>query len=251
MSATFKIKALLLTASTLGGVFGVVPAFAQTETPAPAPEPVGDDTDSIIVTGTRRATSLSDVPINIIAVGSAQLDTQRIYDIRGLADFTPGVTINQTGPRATGTVVLRGAQLDVRQDAEGYQFGTVTAAAGKRAFFRQKRDTLPGQPDEYVEGEAEVIEYDGKADNVKLIRRGELRRYRGTALSDEITGAVIVYNNLTDVFTVDGQARAPGSTGGTSGGRVRAVLAPKEQPPAAPAAPAANLRPSMTIEPKK
>jgi len=176
-------------------------------------------------------------PMNIEA------DDGRHDELKQTSVFTGNVVMTK------GTVVLRGAQLDVRQDAEGYQFGTVIAAPGKRAFFRQKRDTLPGAPDEYVEGEAEVIEYDGKADNVKLIRRGELRRYRGTALSDEITGAVIVYNNLTDVFTVDGEARAPGSTG--SGGRVRAVLAPKELPPAPPPAPAANLRPSMTIEPKK
>ncbi len=176
-------------------------------------------------------------PMNIEA------DALRHDELKQTSVFTGNVVMTK------GTIVLRGAQLDVRQDADGYQFGTVLAAPGKRAFFRQKRDTLPGAPDEYVEGEAEVIEYDGKVDNVKLIRRGELRRYRGTALSDEITGAVIVYNNLTDVFTVDGEARAPGSTG--SGGRVRAVLAPKELPPAPPPAPAANLRPSMTIEPKK
>lgn len=176
-------------------------------------------------------------PMNIEA------DALRHDELKQTSVFTGNVVMTK------GTIVLRGAQLDVRQDAEGYQFGTVLAPPGKRAFFRQKRDTLPGAPDEYVEGEAEVIEYDGKVDNVKLIRRGELRRYRGTALSDEITGAVIVYNNLTDVFTVDGEARAPGSTG--SGGRVRAVLAPKELPPAPAPAPAANLRPSMTIEPKK
>ena len=157
-----------------------------------------------------------------------------------------------------GTIVLRGARLDVRQDADGYQYGVVTAEAGKRAFFRQKRDTVAGAPDEFIEGESEVIEYDGKADNVRFITRAELRRYRGSVLNDEITGAVIVYNNLTDVFTVDGQ-KAPASSAAagdapTSGGRVRAVLAPKDPPPgaAAPAAkapesPAPALRPSNTL----
>jgi iron complex outermembrane receptor protein len=136
MSATFKIKALLLTASTLGGVFGVVPAFAQTETPTIAPEPVGDDTDSIIVTGTRRATSLSDVPINITAVGSAQLETQRIYDIRGLADFTPGVTINQTGPRATGTVVLRGLSANDTSDFGNNRDNAVAIYLGEVPLYQ-------------------------------------------------------------------------------------------------------------------
>jgi lipopolysaccharide export system protein LptA len=154
-----------------------------------------------------------------------------------------------------GTIVLRGARLDVRQDADGYQYGVVTGEPGKRAFFRQKRDTLPGAPDEFIEGEGEVIEYDGKADNVKFITRAELRRYRGSVLSDEITGAVIVYNNLTDVFTVDGKRAAPNAAGDkpAPGSRVRAVLAPKDPPPGA-AAPAAVppgsapvLRPSNSL----
>ncbi|MET1116170.1 MAG: lipopolysaccharide transport periplasmic protein LptA [Comamonas sp.] len=177
-------------------------------------------------------------PMNIEA------DALRHDELQQTSVFTGNVVMTK------GSIVLRGTQLDVRQDAEGYQFGTVKAEPGKRAFFRQKRDTLAGQPDEFVEGEAEVIEYDGKADNVRLIRRGELRRYRGTALNDQITGAVIVYNNLTDVFTVDGQPRAPGA-GAAPGGRVRAVLAPKDPPPAPTPAPAANLRPSTTIEPKQ
>ena len=177
-------------------------------------------------------------PMNIEA------DALRHDELKQTSVFTGNVVMTK------GTIVLRGAQLDVRQDAEGYQFGTVIAAPGKRAFFRQKRDTLPGQPDEYVEGEAEVIEYDGKADNVKLIRRGNLRSYRLTSLTDEITGAVIVYNNLSDVFIVDVQPRAPGAAA-APGGRVRAVLAPKELPPAPPAAPAANLRPSTTIAPNQ
>lgn len=154
-----------------------------------------------------------------------------------------------------GSIVLRGARLDVRQDADGYQYGVVTAEPGKRAFFRQKRDTLPGAPEEFIEGEGEVIEYDGKADNVKFITRAELRRYRGAVLSDEITGAVIVYSNLTDVFTVDGKRAAPNAAGDAPapGSRVRAVLAPKEPPPgtvapeAAPPASAPVLRPSNSL----
>ena len=154
-----------------------------------------------------------------------------------------------------GTIVLRGARLDVRQDADGYQYGVVTAEPGKRAFFRQKRDTVAGAPDEFIEGESEVIEYDGKADNVRFITRAELRRYRGSVLSDEITGAVIVYNNTTDVFTVDGQ-RAPstgaaGAAAPAPGGRVRAVLSPKDPPPDAsasqPAGSAPALRPSNSL----
>ncbi len=155
-----------------------------------------------------------------------------------------------------GSIILRGARLDVRQDSDGYQYGVVTAEPGKRAFFRQKRDTVPGAPDEFIEGEGETIEYDGKADNVRFITRAELRRYRGSVLNDEITGAVIVYNNLTDVFTVDGQRKSSTNAAGDApapGSRVRAVLAPKDPPPGAaaseanPATPAPVLRPSNSL----
>ena len=114
----------------------------------------------------------------------------------------------------------------------------------------------PGAPEEYIEGEGEVIEYDGRNDAVRFVRRAELRRLRGTAVSDEITGAVIVYNNLTDVFTVDGQKAAPNAAGDgpVPGGRVRAVLSPKEPPAGAASAPVQEpagaspaLRPSSTL----
>ena len=103
--------------------------------------------------------------------------------------------------------------------------------------------------DEFVEGEGEVIEYDGRTDIVKLMRRAELRRYREAQLTDELEGAIIVYNNLTDVFTVDGQKTAPaGTPAGTPGGRVRAVLAPKE-PASGAAAPVRGEPPALRTAP--
>ncbi len=181
-------------------------------------------------------------PMNIEA------DALRHDELKQTSVFTGRVVMTK------GTIVLRGARLDVRQDADGYQFGVVTAEPGKRAFFRQKRDTLPGAPDEFIEGESEVIEYDGRADNVKFITRAELRRLRESTLTDEITGQVIVYNNLTDVFTVDSKPRGSTNAAGDTpapGGRVRAILSPKETPAsaAAPAAaaPGTALRPSSTL----
>lgn len=184
-------------------------------------------------------------PMNIEA------DALRHDELAQTSVFTGNVVMTK------GTIVLRGTQLDVRQDAQGYQYGVVKAEPGKRAFFRQKRDTEPGQPDEFIEGEGETIEYDGKTDIVKFIRRGEMRRYRGGQLSDEVTGSVIVYNNITDIYTVDGQKTSGGlpSSSVGQGGRVRAVMAPKEGTPGAtpgsaakPAVPAAEpLRQSLTI----
>ncbi|MNY86403.1 Lipopolysaccharide export system protein LptA precursor [compost metagenome] len=180
-----------------------------------------------------------DKPMNI------ESDALRHDELTQTSVFTGNVVMTK------GTIVLRGAQLDVRQDAQGYQHGVVKAEAGKRAYFRQKRDTAPGAPDEVVEGEGEIIEYNGKTDDVKLIRRGQLRRYTGGKLSDDIMGSVITYNNLTDVFTVDGEKRSnqPSSAPAGSGGRVRAILAPKAAPSASPSAPvpAQPLQPSGNL----
>lgn len=163
-------------------------------------------------------------PMNIEA------DALRYDDLKQTSVFTGRVVVTK------GTIVFRGARIDVRQDAEGYQHGVITAEPGKLAFFRQKREGV----DEYIEGEGETIEYDGKADKVKFIKRAEMRRFRGATLADEITGNLIVYDNTTDVFTVDGGPASP-----TTGGRVRAVLAPRPSASApAPAVAPAQLRPS-------
>ena len=110
----------------------------------------------------------------------------------------------------------------------------------------QQRDGV----DEYIEGEGERIEYDGRADLVKFIKRAVVRRFKGATLSDETTGALIVYDNNTDVFTVDAGAR--NASAANPGGRVRAMLSPRGAAQAATNAPAAGapapvLRPSTTL----
>jgi lipopolysaccharide export system protein LptA len=122
-----------------------------------------------------------------------------------------------------GTITMRGSRLEVRQDPDGFQYGILTATPGARAFYRQKREGV----DEWMEGEGERIEYDGRADRVDLIRKAEFRRYRGTVLSDQMTGQRIIYENLSDQFTVDGQLGGTKPVGNAPSGRVRAVLTPR------------------------
>jgi len=120
-----------------------------------------------------------------------------------------------------GTMVMRGAHIEMRQDADGYQFGIILPEPNKRAFFRQKREGN----EEFMEGEALRIEFDGKADRIKLIDNAEVRRYRGAVLNDTMSGKLIIYENLTDVFSIDGQRNSEGGKAGS--GRVKAVLAPR------------------------
>lgn len=173
---------------------------------------------------------------------NVEADTLRYDDLKQTSVFTGNVVLTK------GTIVIRGARVDVRQDAEGYQYGVVTAEPGKLAFYRQKREGV----DEFIEGEGETIEYDGKADRVKFIKRAEMRRFRGATLNDDIVGSLITYDNTNDQFNVDGGP--PGTVGGPLGGsRVRAVLSPRNQA-AAPAVassaatPPVQLRPSLTFD---
>lgn len=171
---------------------------------------------------------------------NVEADALRYDDLNQTSVFTGKVVVTK------GTIVIRGARMVVKQDPEGYQFGTVTAEPGKRAFFRQKREGV----DEYIEGESDTIEYDGRADRVKFIGRAEMRRLRGATVNDETSGAVITYDNTNDQFSVDGNVA--GNAPANPGGRVRATLAPRTSASApaaaAPAAPAsARLRPSTTL----
>ena len=167
-------------------------------------------------------------PMNIEA------DALRHDEVKQTSVFSGRVVMTK------GSIVLRGARLDVRQDADGYQYGVVTAEPGKRAFFRQKREGL----NEFIEGEADTIQYDGKTDIVRFVKNAEMRRLVGTTLQDQVNGDVIVYNNNTEVYTVESAPHAAGTP--ANGGRVRAVLAPRgpaSQPPGA----ALPLRPSTTL----
>jgi len=140
-------------------------------------------------------------------------DAMRYDDVKQTSVWTGNVIATK------GTIVIRGDVVEVREDVEGYQHGTVTGNAKKRAFFRQKRDSV----DEFMEGESETIVYDGKKDVIQFVKNAEVRRYRGTTLADEIKGTLIVYENLNDRFSADGSSAVTG----VGAGRVSATISPK------------------------
>lgn len=166
-----------------------------------------------------------------------EADALRVDEARRTSVFSGNVQISK------GTIRIRAQQVEVRQDEQGHQFGVAVGAPGQRAFYRQKREGV----DEWIEGEAQRIEYDGLADRVTLRGQAELRRLRGTVLADRSTGAVIVYDNRAQTYTVDGS-----TGGGEGGGRVRATLTPRAADPAAqtpaPDLPAPTLQPSPRVE---
>ena len=120
-----------------------------------------------------------------------------------------------------GTMTIRAARIEVRELPDGYHTAVAYGTPGQHATFRQKRDV----PAEYIAGDAERLEYDGKTEVIRFVGNASVRRLRGTETSDEISGNLVTYDSTTEVFNVSGGAPA---TAANPGGRVRATLTPRE-----------------------
>lgn len=131
--------------------------------------------------------------------------------------FNGNVVISQ------GTMTIRADRAEVREMPDGHRTATAIGSASHPATFRQKREGV----DEYIEGSAERIEYDGRSEVLRFSGKASVRRLRGSTTADEITGNQITYDNAAEVFSVQGGA-------GAASGRVRAVLTPREEPASAP-----------------
>jgi len=162
-------------------------------------------------------------PLNVEADLPGKIDLLNQYVV-----FNGNVVVTK------GTMTIRANRIEVRESPDGYHTAVAFGSPTQHATFRQKRDA----PDEYIAGDAERLEYDGKSDVIRFVNNASVRRLRGSETSDEISGNLVTYDSGTEVFNVTGGAA---STAANPGGRVRAVLTPKEgSAAAAEAARAAN-----------
>jgi lipopolysaccharide export system protein LptA len=142
-----------------------------------------------------------------------------------------------------GSMLLRADKVDVRETSEGYYQAYASSEAGRQISFRQASDT----PGEQIEGSADQLEYDTRADTVRFIGKAVVRRKKGSLVSDELSGPLIVYDNRTEVLTVEG-----GPSANQPASRPRMVLMPRaaSAPEQAPAS-GVPLRSSTTLQPRK
>lgn len=173
----------------------------------------------------------------LVSAGAMHYD-----DIAQATVFTGGVVMTK------GSLVLRAARVQVHQLADGYDVATAYGSDGHLATFDQTLDALPGQPRPTVHGSALQLHYDGRTDIVTLTGKAQLERALDGRLSDRAQGAVITYNDLTDVFEV--QAGKAGIDASNPNGRVRVMLSSRAAvtSPPAPMASAPALRDSPTLE---
>ncbi|MES2265015.1 MAG: lipopolysaccharide transport periplasmic protein LptA [Pseudomonadota bacterium] len=158
-----------------------------------------------------------------------KFDQVDVDDVKQIKTFTGNVILTR------GTLLMKSAKAVVTQDPEGYQYVTLTSASGKPATFRQKRD---GEGDQWVEGEAERIEYDGRIELVKLYSRAKIKRLEAGKPSDEVDGEFISYDSRKEFFSVKNTATGDSKPGGGRGTMViqpsiKSTQAAQPTPPAA------------------
>jgi len=142
---------------------------------------------------------------------SIEADRMKADDQKQTAEFEGRVVLTQ------GTFQLRADKIIVRKDGSGFQHGIAT---GQPATFRQKREGT----DEWIAGEANRIEYDGRLEQVELFDGARVSRD-----NDEVRGNYISYDTRAQVFRVQGGKEFAPAQG--RDGRVRAVIQPRGKSP--------------------
>lgn len=116
-----------------------------------------------------------------------------------------------------GTLVLKAERIVLTEDAYGFQKGTAFAGSSGKATFRQKRE---GRND-YIEGEAQRIEYNSNSEVAELFQRAQIR-----SGEDEVQGDYIWYDAVSEKFLASAsESRTPGAPAG----RVRATIQPRNK----------------------
>lgn len=139
-----------------------------------------------------------------------EADTVTVNDAKKISTYAGNVILTQ------GTLMIKADKLVVREDQEGFQHSTST---GNPTTFKQKREGV----NEYMEGSAQRIEYDGRMDKVQLYTRAWVKRGE-----DIVHGDYISYDANAEYAEVIGGTKT--ENGVTSNGRVKAIIQPKNKP---------------------
>ncbi len=146
-----------------------------------------------------------------------------------------------------GSIRMRGQRLEVWQDAAGQQYGKLDGSSSALAFFRQQR---AGVANEFVEAQAQHINYSSKTGVVTLTGQAQFKRLQGQQVMDSVSGHTISYNGNTDVFSVNGglpSSDAPKAEPSNTG-RVRVTLSARNKDAAPEADPSAAPKPSLQLK---
>ncbi|MDQ6916509.1 MAG: lipopolysaccharide transport periplasmic protein LptA [Pseudomonadota bacterium] len=130
-----------------------------------------------------------------------------------ISDLVGNVVITQ------GTLSIHADRIQFHQNPDN---SVSAVATGNPVSFREKRDDV----DEYYEGFAQRIVYDGSKRVVELFDRALLKR-----TGDELRGNYISYNAETNAYKAEGRpdSRPPAAGEPPLGPRVRGVFLPQSK----------------------
>ncbi len=158
-----------------------------------------------------------------------EADSVIVDDAKKTSTYVGKVILTQ------GTLVIHADKLVVREDKSGFQNSTST---GNPTTFKQK---LEGK-NEYMQGSARRIEYDGRVDKVQLYTKAWVKRGE-----DIVYGDYISYDANAEYAEVIGGKKT--ESGGSSSGRVKAIIQPKNKEKKINNKPLSN-NPSPAVEKK-
>ncbi len=138
-----------------------------------------------------------------------EADTVTVNDAKKISTYTGNVVLTQ------GTLVIKADKMIVREDQDGFQHSTST---GNPTTFKQKRTGK----NEWMQGSAQRIEYNGRMDKVQLYTNAWVKRGE-----DIVNGDYISYDANAEYAEVIGGTKA--NPNGTANSRVKATIQPKNR----------------------
>ncbi|PLC52443.1 lipopolysaccharide transport periplasmic protein LptA [Pollutimonas nitritireducens] len=194
-----------LIAFVLAGVAGTAHAQAAAKAPSQQSTPAAGAS----------ATPPAEEPDTLILS-----DTLNYDDIKKESVFTGNVIMTR------GLMTLQSDKLTMREDAQGFQFGTATVEPGKLVFIREEN------PEKFEVLEARGIraEYDGKKEQIEMIGQAVVTRYICGKAFDNVKGERVIYHQNSGTYQAYG-----GANSAAAGGRVRSMARPQAKADAAAA----------------
>ena len=144
----------------------------------------------------------SDQPIEIEA------DTMMVEETKNTSTYEGDVILTQ------GSLIINADKLIIREDRQGFQHST---SIGKPTTIKQK---MKGS-DEYIEGKALRIEYDGHMDKIHLYEEAFVKKG-----DDEVWGDYIMYDATSEF--AQALSRQNTSDSSNKKGRTKAIIKPKK-----------------------
>ncbi|NYT62666.1 lipopolysaccharide transport periplasmic protein LptA [Alcaligenaceae bacterium] len=145
-------------------------------------------------------------------------DSLNYDDLKKESIFTGNVIMTR------GLMTLHADKLVMREDAQGFQYGTATVSPGKLVSIRQENP----EKFETLESRGVRAEYNGKADEVEMIGQAVVTRYICGKPFDSVKGQRVIYHQKNSTYEAHG-----GPDSAAPGGRVRSLARPQAKADAA------------------